>query len=396
MSELRPESAAALQEAVAAAAAGRMPLEIVGAATKRGLGRSVAADHRLSLAGLRGITLYEAEELVLTARAGTALAEIEQSLAQKGQQLAFEPPDWGQLLGTTPGAQTIGGVIACNLAGPRRLTAGAARDHLLGFQAVSGRGELFKAGGRVVKNVTGFDLSKLMAGSFGTLAVMTEVTLKVLPRPEAAATLLLLGQEAPTAAGSMAAALGSSNDVSAAAWLPAALAGRLGVGEGAAVTALRFEGLAESVAHRLSALTALIPGAAARLDGPASDAFWRAVGNAAPLAADPTRDVWRVSVAPLEGARLVAALPEAEAYMDWAGGLVWLALPATEDGGAARVRQAKGPAGHATLVRAGAEVRARTAVFEPEPEALAALSRRIKASFDPLGILNPGRMVEGV
>jgi len=396
MSELRPESAAALQEAVAAAAAERTPLEIVGAATKRGIGRPVAAGHRLSLAGLRGITLYEAEELVLTARAGTTLAEIELSLAQKGQQLAFEPPDWGHLLGTTSGAQTIGGVIACNLAGPRRLTAGAARDHLLGFHAVSGRGELFKAGGRVVKNVTGFDLSKLMAGSFGTLAVMMEVTLKVLPRPEAAATLLLLGQEAPTAAGSMAAALGSANDVSAAAWLPAAVAGRLGVGDGAAVTALRFEGLEESVAHRLSALTALIPAASARLDGPASDAFWRAVGNAEPLAADPTRDVWRVSVAPLEGARLVSVLPEAEAYMDWAGGLVWLALPATQDGGAARVRQAKGAMGHATLIRAGAEVRARTAVFEPEPEALAALSRRIKASFDPLGILNPGRMVAGV
>lgn len=396
MNELRPDSAAAVQEAVATAATERTPLEITGAGTKRGLGRPVEAVQRLSLADVRGITLYEAEELVLSARAGTTLVEIEQSLAQQGQQLAFEPPDWGLLLGTMPGTQTIGGVVACNLAGPRRLTAGAARDHLLGFQAVSGRGELFKAGGRVVKNVTGFDLSKLMAGSFGTLAVMTEVTLKVLPRPEAAATLLLLGQDAATAAGSMAAALGSSNEVSGAAWLPAPLAGRLGVGEGAAVTALRFEGLAESIAYRLAALTDLMPGAAARLDGPASDAFWRALGNVEPLAADASRDVWRVSVAPLDGARLIQALPDAEAYLDWAGGLVWLALPASPDGGAARVRQAKGPAGHATLVRAGIVVRAFAAVFEPEPEPLAALSRRIKASFDPVGILNPGRMVEGV
>ncbi|HEV2675973.1 MAG TPA: glycolate oxidase subunit GlcE [Aliidongia sp.] len=396
MSELTPDSVAAVQEAVAAAAAAQTSLEIMGAGTKRGLGRPVDAVQRLSLAGLRGITLYEAEELVLSAQAGTTLVEIEHSLAQKGQQLAFEPPDWGMLLGTATGTQTIGGVVACNLAGPRRLTAGAARDHLLGFQAVSGRGELFKAGGRVVKNVTGFDLSKLMAGSFGTLAVMTEVALKVLPRPEAAATLLLLGQDAATAAGSMAAALGSSNEVSGAAWLPGPLAGRLGVGEGASVTALRFEGLAESVAYRLTALTALIPGAADRLDGPVSNAFWRSVGNGEPFAADPSRDVWRASVAPLDGARLVAALPEAEAYLDWAGGLVWLALPASPDGGAARVRQAKGGQGHATLIRAGADVRAQTAVFEPEPEALAALSRRVKASFDPLGILNPGRMVQGV
>jgi glycolate oxidase FAD binding subunit len=168
------------------------------------------------------------------------------------------------------------------------------------------------------------------------------------------------------------------------------------VGEGTSVTALRFEGLAESIAYRLSALTDLIPGAAARLDGPASDAFWRAVRDVAPLSGEASRDVWRVSVAPLEGARLIAALPEAEAYLDWAGGLVWLALPASPDGGAARVRQAKGPHGHATLVRAAADVRARVAVFEPEPEALAALSRRVKASFDPLGILNPGRMVQGV
>jgi len=396
MNDSRPESVAALIDAVATAAVARQPLEIIGAGTKRCMGRPVDADRRLSLEGLRGIMLYEPEELVISAYAGTRLGEIEQSLAQKGQQLAFEPPDWAPLFGTAPGTQTIGGIVAANLAGPRRLTAGAARDHLLGFQAVSGRGELFKAGGRVVKNVTGFDLSKLLAGSFGTLAVMSELTLKVLPRPERTATLLLLDQDAATAVGAMAAALGSSNEISGAAWLPAALARRLDVGDGAAVTALRFEGLDESVAFRLTALTGLIPGAAARLDGARSEDFWRRVRDVEPLAADPSRDIWRVSVAPLDGARLVSNLPEAEAYLDWAGGLVWLALPAAPDGNAARVRQAKGPQGHATLVRAAAEVRARVAVFEPEPAALAALSRRVKASFDPLGILNPGRMVEGV
>jgi len=396
MNELRPENVSALTDAVATAAAERISFEIIGAGTKRGMGRPVEATQLLALDGLRGITLYEPEELVISVRAGTTLIEIEQSLAQKGQQLAFEPPDWAHLFGTAPGTQTIGGIVAANLAGPRRLTAGAARDHLLGFQAVSGRGELFKAGGRVVKNVTGFDLSKLLAGSFGTLAVMSELTLKVLPRPERAATLLLLDQDAATAAGSMAAALGSSNEVSGAAWLPGLLAARLGVGVGAAVTALRFEGLDASVDFRLAALMQLIPGAATRLDGAQSDGFWRRVRDAEPLATDPSRDIWRVSVAPLDGARLVASLPEAEAYLDWAGGLVWLALPAAPDGNAARVRLMKGPTGHATLVRAAAEVRARVAPFEPEPAPLAALSRRVKASFDPQGILNPGRMVEGV
>ena len=396
MSELRPESVQRLTDHVAAAAAERTSLEVIGAGSKRGLGRPVAAKTVLSLAALRGILLYEPEELVITVQAGTTVAEIEASLAQKGQQLAFEPPDWARLYGAAPGTQTIGGVIAANLAGPRRLTAGAARDHLLGFQAVSGRGELFKAGGRVVKNVTGFDLSKLLAGSFGTLAVMTELSLKVLPRPERTATLLLLNLDAAKAAGAMAAALGSSNDISAAAWLPVRLAARLGVGEGGAVTALRFEGLAESVSYRVEALMALIPGAAARLDDVESEAFWRRVRDAEPVAADPTRDLWRVSVAPLEGARLIEALPEAESYLDWGGGLVWLALPAAPDANEARVRAAKGPRGHATLVRAAAEVRARVAPFEPEPAPLAGLSRRVKQSFDPLGILNPGRMVEGV
>jgi len=396
MAVYKPSSESELAELVAGIAEAGESLDITGGGSLSRIGGVAKATHRVDLTRLTGIIAYEPDELVLTARAGTTLAEIEAALAGQRQHLAFEPPDFGPLLGGAAGRGTIGGVLSSNRAGPRRLTAGAARDHLLGFQAVSGRGELFKAGGRVVKNVTGFDLSKLLAGSFGTLAVMSEVALKVLPRPERTATLLLLNQDAATAAGSMAAALGSTSDVSAAAWLPVRLAARLGVGEGGAVTALRFEGLAESVAFRLETLMSLIPGAAARLDDAASENFWRRVRDAEPIAADPSRDVWRVSVAPLDGARLVEALPEAEAYMDWAGGLVWLALPAASDGNAARVRAAKGPKGHATLVRASAEVRARVPVFEPEPAPLAALSRRVKQSFDPLGILNPGRMVEGV
>src|ERR1700730_3440532 len=208
---LKARDAKDVEDAVQWALGEDKVLEILGHGSKRAVGRPLQTDLILDLSALSGITLYEPEELVLSAKAGTSLSEIEALVAAKGQRLAFEPMDCGQLLGSSIGRGSIGGTIAANLCGPRRLTAGAARDHLLGFVAVSGRGELFKAGGRVVKNVTGFDLSKLLAGSFGTLAVMSEVTLKVLPRPEAAATLLLLGQDAATAAGSMAAALGSSN-----------------------------------------------------------------------------------------------------------------------------------------------------------------------------------------
>ena len=166
-----------------------------GHGSKRAIGRPAQTDLTLDLSALSGITLYEPEELVLSAKAATPLAEIEALVAAKGQQLAFEPMDYATLLGGVAGRGTIGGALAANLSGPRRIKAGAARDHFLGFSAVSGRGETFKSGGRVVKNVTGYDLCKLIAGSWGTLAAMTEVTIKVLPAAETEETLLIRGLE---------------------------------------------------------------------------------------------------------------------------------------------------------------------------------------------------------
>src|SRR5829696_8465816 len=192
-STLRPASPQDVLNAVVWAAAEETPLEIVGHGSKRGVGRPVQAEWTLDLSGVTGITLYEPDELVLSARAGTPLAEIEALLAAHGQQLDFEPMDYGPIFGAESGRGTIGGTLASNLSGPRRLKAGAARDHILGVRAVSGRGEAFKSGGRVVKNVTGYDLSKGLAGSWGTLAVVTELTFKVLPRPESAATLVIAG-----------------------------------------------------------------------------------------------------------------------------------------------------------------------------------------------------------
>ncbi|MGB8841139.1 MAG: FAD-binding protein, partial [Aliidongia sp.] len=193
MNSLRPTSPEALLDAMSWALAHKVPLELIGGGTKRAIGRPVEAEATLDLSGLDGIGLYEPAELVLSARAGTKLVEIEAALAESGQRLGFEPPDYALLLGGEPGRQTLGGIVAANLAGSRRLSAGAARDHVLGFSAVSGRGEAFKSGGRVVKNVTGYDLSKLICGSWGTLAALAEITVKVLPRPEAETTLLLHG-----------------------------------------------------------------------------------------------------------------------------------------------------------------------------------------------------------
>jgi glycolate oxidase FAD binding subunit len=395
-----PSTAAETLSTVAWAAAEESPLEILGHGSKRGIGRPLQTEHTLDLSKLSGVTLYEPAELVLSAKAGTPLAEIESLLAENGQQLAFEPLDYGPLLGGEKGKSTIGGVLAANLCGPRRLKAGAARDHILGIAAVSGRGEAFKSGGRVVKNVTGYDLSKLMANSWGTLAVFTDVIFKVLPAAETEVTLAVRGLLDDHAAAAMALALGSSAEVSSAAHLPERVAARVAGGSigGAAATLLRVEGFGPSVAYRIAALKDLLrnAGPLEEISGDISHSVWRDVRDCAPFADGPEKPVWRVSMAPAQGHRMVLALrmqAAVDAFYDWQGGLAWLRMEHGDpeaDLLRGLVRQYGG--GHATLVRAAPSHRAAVPVFEPQAPQLAALSARLKAEFDPKNILNPGRM----
>jgi glycolate oxidase FAD binding subunit len=404
--ELRPDSAPALKDIVAGALADRTPLQVVGGGSKEAFGRPLDLP-RLRVDGLSGIASYEPEELVMTAAAGTPMAEIEARLADNRQQLAFEPADYGALLGGKPDRGTIGGVLACNLSGPRRIKAGAARDHFLGVQVVTGRGDLIKAGGRVVKNVTGYDLCKLLAGSFGTLAVMTEVSVKVLPAAEETRTLLLAGLAPADGLGALRAAMASAYDVSGAAYLPEAAAATSTVlsAAGAGVAAVRLEGPGASLRHRADALRDLLrlPGAEiGELDTQRSQAFWREVRDVALLPAAGV--LWRVSAPPGAGAALLEALAplRPQWLADWAGGLIWLSLDdaATADladGGAAAIRSALAAhGGHATLIRADAELRGKVDVFQPQAAPLARLSARVKESFDPEHILNPGRMYRDV
>jgi glycolate oxidase FAD binding subunit len=400
MSEtFRPTDGKQVQDVLSWAMSEGATVDVRGRGTKDGLGRPVTANTALDLSALTGITLYEPEELVLQAKAGTPLAEIEAALAAKNQALAFEPPDLGPLLGGAGDQGSIGGVLACNLAGPRRIKAGAARDHFLGATAYAGRGEMFKTGGRVVKNVTGYDLCKVLAGSYGTLAVMTDVTVKVLPAPEKVRTILLAGLSAVEAVGAMTKALGSAHEVSGAAHLPKSIAARSRVARvaqaGGSVTAIRIEGPPTSVAHRCAALRALL-NAGEELHTTGSQAFWREVRDVQPFVGD-ARAVWRVSVAPQSGSLMAAAvdaLDGAECFFDWGGGLLWAAVPERQEAGAAIIRAGVGACGggHATLVRGSPELRARIPVFEPQPDALAALTRRIKQAFDPKGVLNRGRI----
>lgn len=397
-----PETEDDVARLITSAHADGSPVEILGGGTKSALGRPLQASSALSVARLTGITNYDPSELVMAARAGTPLAEVEAALAANNQMLTFEPMDYRPLL-AAEGEPTIGGIFAGNISGPRRISAGAARDNLLGVRLVNGSGEIVKSGGRVMKNVTGLDLVKLMAGSWGTLGVLCEVIFKVLPRPETEATIVVSGLNDAEAAEAMAAALAMSVEVSGAAHLPESVIhivadGRL---KGGPATLLRLEGLAPSVEVRTGKLEAEMGrrGAVTVLDAQTSVGLWRDIRDVKPFVDGGSRPVWRVSVAPSAGHQLVAALrlkTGVDAFYDWQGGLVWLRMEADPD--AALVRQyirALG-GGHATLVRADAATRAATEVFEPQPPVLEALSRRIKRQFDPGGVLNPGRVWSGI
>jgi len=385
---IKPRDATELRQAVEWALNDSKTLDVRGQGSKIALGKPMACNQVLDLSGLSGVVDYAPEELVVTLRAGTPMRDVEALLAQRNQMLAFEPPDLGPLLGREAGQGTLVGAVMGNLAGPRRLSAGAARDHLLGFSGVNGRGEAFKSGGKVMKNVTGYDLSKLLAGSWGTLAVLDQVSVKVLPAPDQTRTLLLLGLAEEAAVAVMCAAMGSPHDVSGAAHLP----GR---------TALRIEGVAPSVEARLKALRELLADSGARMEELGtleSRAFWREVRDVTSLKAAPDAVVWKISCPPTEGPAIVARIrekrPSAEVFYDWSGGLVWLALPASADADHRIVRGAIGVrGGHATLIRAPEAVRADVPVFQPQPAALAALASRVKESFDPKRLFNPGRMV---
>ena len=394
---LVPATEAEACEAIAEARAGRRILTIEGSGSKRMIGRPVAADAVLSSAGLTGITVYNPAELVLTARAGTPMPVIMEALADGGQHLPFEVPDHGALLGTNA-AQTIGGIAATNLSGPRRFVAGAARDSLLGVRFVNGSGEAVKSGGQVMKNVTGLDLVKLMAGSWGTLGLLTEVSFKVLPAAPTERTLAVSGADGHEATALMARAMATSCEVSGAAFLPEALAGRIPALTGlGAVTLLRLEGFADSIAERLSRLRERLATrlALTELDADRSGAAWAAVRDVTPFADGTLSPVWKISCAPAAGHRIVSAIEasrEAEAFLDWQGGLVWLRFSG-ERPESALVRKALADhgGGHATLMRATGTVRAATEVFQPEAPAVSALTERVRASFDPDGVFNSGR-----
>lgn len=392
MRVIAPQNFADLEQAMSDIVADKTPIAIQAMGTKTGLGQPSDVETSLDISALSGVIDYEPEELIITAHSATPLAEIEALLSKKGQMLAFEPPHLDTLY-KSASTGSIGGALLANLSGPRRLSQGAARDFLLGFQGVSGRGASFRSGSKVVKNVTGYDLSKLLCGSFGTLAVIDEMTLKTLPAPETSLSLIIASPKLEEAAAAARAALQTAYEPSATAILPQ---GVHKLSQNAAIAIIRIEGVAISVADRFDKLREALKGFghADRLENADSQALWRQIADVAPIH-DKGTQIWRISAPPSQGPALLQTIEASlatQAYFDWAGGLLWLACEG--DGAARLIREAllRHGGGHATLMRAPDDLRRKTPVFEPLAKPLAQLNSRVQNAFDPFGLLNPGRL----
>lgn len=383
---IAPVDEAGIITAVQAARAACEPLAIEGQGSKRGLLRPVQAARSLSTRGLTGVTLYRPSELIISARAGTPLAEIEAVLAEKGQQLIAESPYLNGVFGTIA-PPSIGGVVAANLSGPRRITWGATRDHVMGLRFINGAGEAIRSGGRVLKNVTGLDLCKLLSGSYGTLGVITEVTLKVLPAPETSATLLIETPDLASAVTALSAGLGSPFGVSAAAALPV---------KDHVIAAVRLEDFAASVAYRMGKLRGVLGslGTQRVMEDAESRAFWRGVREVEPLQAMPDEAIWRVSVRPSAGPQIASAASTigGRVMLDWGGGLVWIAASPSSANHTLISEAARTQGGAAMLFRAPESLRLAVPVLPEEAAPLAKIAARVKEALDPGGLFNPGHM----
>ena len=367
-------------------------LRIAGGGTRSAIGQTTTTDETLSTANLSGITLYEPTEMVIAAKAGTPLSDIQKTLADNKQMLTFEPMDHSVLLGVS-GEPTIGAIAAGNISGPRRIYGGAARDSLIGVRFVNGKGEIVKNGGRVMKNVTGLDLVKLQAGAWGTLGLLTEVTFKLLPTPDRIATLVIKGLDDETAIQALCAAAGTAFEPTGLAHLPA------GIGGDEPRTLIRIEGFGEQVDYRFAELKTALAGygEASLLEGDEQDTLWADIRDVTYLAEPREKAVWKLSVRPTSAPNTIAVIEQVldcAYYFDWSGGLIWLAVDEEDDASEETIRNAANAAeGYATLIRGSDELRSRIDVFEPQPEPLKIVSAGIKKSFDPEGILNPGLMV---
>jgi len=398
---IRPATDWELTRYIREAIQAQQPVEILGGGSKREAGRPADAEVTIAMNNLRGIRLYEPAELVMSAVAGTTVSDIEAELATQNQMLAFEPIDLGPALGQPAGQSTIGGMFSTDISGSRRIAVGAGRDHLLGMTAISGRAQFFKSGGRVLKDVTGLGLTRALAGSWGTLGLLTEVTFKVLPRPEETATIVIIGLSNELAVEAMCAAFATPFEVTGAVHLEKSLVKHMQQEDfrnaSDSITALRLENFSTFLRRRIQSLQEALKtyGEIHIADNDISLAFWSELQQLSPML---NRDgqLWRISTLPDKGAHFVTDIKrymDVEAYFDWSGGLIWLLISEADDAGATDIRRILATyGGHATLIRATTEVRDQIDVFQPLDHGTERMTRNLKQAFDPEAILNRARM----
>ena len=372
MATFRVSGEADVVEVVRAARKSKRRLEIIGHGTKRGFGRPIECDDVLDLSGLTGIVNFEPDEMIITARAGTPVAEIEAALAEKNQRLGFEPADWGPLFGAPPNSATIGGVLSADANGSAAIRYGRCRDHLLGFRAVNGFGEAYKGGGKVVKNVTGFDLPKLMCGAMGTLGPLTEITLRVFPKPSITAVHAVRDLSAEDGVALL-------RNV----WSSPLESSGLGFHNGDAF--IRLEGSRAALDEKMKFLRELATHQLERIED--FDKVFRELASGKFVVAA-TGVVWLVHAPPANATRLVAEIQPQAWCADWAGALLWVVCdPRCNVRDVCRRFEAR-----AIRMRSDNSI----PPFAPEDSVRRALTRRVEAAFDPLRLFNPGRMWEGV
>jgi len=400
---LKPENENDLQEIIRHCYKKNLPIEIVGTGTKNEIGKKLQCAKILDMSKISGIIEYKPEELYITVKAGTPIKIVQDELKKNNQHLAFEPTNFSEIFKKDSNEGTVGGTLSCNFSGSRRFKVGSGRDHILGFKGYNGRGEKIKSGGTVVKNVTGYDLSKLVTGSFGTLMILSEITLKVLPLQTDVKTIIISGLALEHAIGTMGSSMSSSNDPSGVVFYPGSLRNNFVFNDlthQGSITAIRIEGTKTSAEQRINNLfsnLSLEETKTTILDNTQSEIFWEDT-RALKVFSKNEKNILRAVVPPSETVNLINRLKtfHPSYFIDWGGSLLWLELDYLSNQKIDQIRKrVLAAGGYLTVIKSPPNIKSSSEIFTIDPIKFK-ISQNIKKSFDPKRIFNPGKMYTGI
>ena len=400
---LKPSNEDDLQQIIKHCYKKDLPIQIVGTGTKNEIGKKLQCAKILDMSNISGIIEYKPEELYITVKAGTPIKLVQDELRKNNQHLAFEPTNFSEIFKKDSNEGTVGGTLSCNFSGSRRFKVGSGRDHILGFKGYNGRGEKIKSGGTVVKNVTGYDLSKLVTGSFGTLLVLSEITLKVLPLQTDIKTIIISGLALEHALGTMASSIASSNDPSGVVFYPGSLRNNFVFNDlthQGSITAIRIEGTKASTEQRIDNLFKnlnLEETKTTILDSTQSEIFWEDT-RALKVFSKNQKNILRAVVPPSETVNLINRLKifHPSYFIDWGGSLIWLELDYLSNQKIDQIRKrVLDTGGYLTVIKSPANIKSSSEIFTIDPIKFK-ISQNLKKSFDPKRIFNPGKMYTGI